>query len=297
MKPARAGERGQGPSGLDARRGPSSLVAAEIAAKLFKLSLRNDTCRTMADSLFPCRVDRLDAEGGFAVWWLATEAATPSDIERWFRSLDRGERERASCFRTEPDRREFIAAHALLRAMLAYYLDVPAVVWRFLVDANGKPWIDPKVGLYNIQFNLSHTRGLAAVALASRGAIGVDTEEIDDAKADLAIAEAYFARSEVEMLQEAPLSERTRRFLRLWTLKEAYIKATGEGLNASLSSFAFTLDPIRMGFLPGSKKDDASNWRFACLQASERHVLSFAAHSSDCETMELRTRGLSPKDL
>ena len=59
MKPARAGgERGQGPSGLkghqNARRGPSSPAAAEIAAKLFKLSLRNDTCRTMADSFcFP----------------------------------------------------------------------------------------------------------------------------------------------------------------------------------------------------------------------------------------------------
>ena len=139
-----------------------------------------------------------------AVWWLATGDTKPSDMRRWLRVLDSDERERAARFRIEADRREFVAAHALLRTMLTYHLGVPPTAWRFLVDANGKPSIDPNVGPHQLQFNLSHTRGLVAVALASRGAVGVDVEEIDEAKADLAIAEAYFARSEVEMLQKAP---------------------------------------------------------------------------------------------
>jgi 4'-phosphopantetheinyl transferase len=240
------------------------------------------------------RADRLDAAGGLAVWWLATEAAKPSDMRRWLGALDREERQRAARFRTEADRREFIAAHALLRAMLTYYFDVPLLAWRFLVDANGKPWIDPQVGPHGIQFNISHTRGLVAAALASRGAIGVDVEEIDDTKADLAIAEAYFARSEVEMLQQAPPSERTRCFFRLWTLKEAYIKAIGEGLSAPLSSFAFTFEPIRIAFLPGSEN---ANWRFAIIPASNRHVLSVATDWLDCEAVELTTRALAPSDL
>jgi 4'-phosphopantetheinyl transferase len=240
------------------------------------------------------RANRLDAEGGLAVWWLATEAAKPSDIERWLGSVDREERERAFRFRTEADRREFIAAHALLRTMLTHYLEVPPLAWRFFVDANGKPWIDPHVGPHGIQFNISHTRGLVAVALASRGAIGVDVEEIDDTKADLAIAEAYFARSEVEMLQQAPPSERTRCFFRLWTLKEAYIKAIGKGLSAPLSSFAFTFEPIRIAFLPGS--EDA-NWRFAIIPASNRHVLSIATDRPDRGAIELTTRALTPPDL
>jgi len=246
---------------------------------------------------FPYRCDRLDAEGGLAVWWLATEAAKPSDMERWLRSLDRGERERAARFRIAADRREFVAAHALLRTMLTYHLGVPPTAWRFLADANGKPSIDPNVGPHQLQFNLSHTRGLVAVALASRGTVGVDVEEIDEAKADLAIAEAYFARSEVEMLQKAPPSERARCFFRLWTLKEAYIKAIGKGLSAPLNSFAFTFEPIRITFLPGPE-NDASNWRFSILPASDRHILSIAAADRpDCEALDLTTRALSPRDL
>jgi 4'-phosphopantetheinyl transferase len=253
--------------------------------------------RPVPDSLkLPHRRDRLDAEGGLAVWWLATGPAQPSDMLRWLRMLDHGERERASRFRFEADHREFVAAHALLRAMLTYYFDVPPLAWRFLVDANGKPWIDPEVGPHEIQFNLSHTRGLVAVALASRGAIGVDVEEINEAKADLAVAKAFFAESEVEMLQQAPPSERTRCFFRLWTLKEAYIKAIGAGLSAPLSSFAFTFEPIRIAFLPGSK-NDAANWRFAILPASDRHILSIAADRQDCESLKPKTRALALQDL
>jgi 4'-phosphopantetheinyl transferase len=245
---------------------------------------------------FPYRADRLDAEGGLAVWWLATDAAQPSDVESWLRVLDCGERERAARFWIDADRREFVAAHALLRAMLTYYFDVPALAWRFLVDANGKPWVDPDVGPHEIQFNLSHTRGLVAAALASRGAIGIDVEEIDEAKADLAMAEAYFAPSEVELLQQAPPSERARCFFRLWTLKEAYIKATGKGLSAPLSSFAFTFEPIRIAFSLDSK-NNAANWRFAILPVSGRHVLSIAADRLDCEAMGPATRALAPQDL
>ena len=135
-----------------------------------------------------------------------------------------------------------------------------------------------------------------AVALASRGAIGIDVEEIDEAKADLAIAEAYFAPSEVELLRQAPPSERTRCFFRLWTLKEAYIKAIGKGLSAPLSSFAFTFEPIRVAFLHGPQKGVA-NWRFAILPASDRHVLSIAADRLDCEAIGPATRALAPQDL
>jgi 4'-phosphopantetheinyl transferase len=245
---------------------------------------------------FPYRADRLSAEGGLAVWWLDTEAAQPSDVQRWLRTLDREERERAARFLIEADRREFIAAHALLRAMLTYYLDLPPLAWRFLVDANGKPSIDPNIGAPEIEFNISHTRGLVAVALASHGAIGVDVEEINHSRADLAIAEAYFAGSEVEILRRAPPSERAHCFFRLWTLKEAYIKAIGKGLSAPLDSFAFTFQPIRIAFLPGSE-NRAANWHFAILPASDRHVLSIATDRLDCKSIEPTTRALAPQDL
>lgn len=244
----------------------------------------------------PHRRSGLLAENEVAVWWLATDVAGPADIRRWFEMLDQDERARAARFHFEADRREFIAAHALLRSMLTSYLDTPSDAWRFSIDANGKPRVDPSIGSPEVEFNLSHTRGLVAVAVASHGAIGVDVERIDAAKADFAIAQAYFAPAEVEMLRRTPAAGQPMCFFRLWTLKEAYIKAIGAGLAAPLDSFAFTFEPIRIDFGPGANSD-AADWQFAILPTTDQHVLSVAVGRPAGEAARLTLRALAPQNL
>lgn len=230
------------------------------------------------------------------VCWLATDGVGPADTRRWLETLDQDERARAERFHFAVDRRDFIAAHALLRAQLTRRLDIPPREWRFARDANGKPGVDPRLGAPEVAFNLSHTRGLVAVALASHGAIGVDVEEIDGAKADFAFAEAYFAPAEAELLRRTPAASRSTCFFRLWTLKEAYIKAIGAGLAAPLDSFAFTFEPIRIDFGPGAKLD-AIDWRFAILPTTDRHVLSVAVGRAAGDPARLAPRALAPRDL
>ena len=234
------------------------------------------------------------ARDEITVWWLSTDAAGRADIERWSATLDDDERARAARFHFDADRRDFIAAHALLRAMLTACVGAPADGWRFSVDANGKPGIDGRLAVGDVAFNLSHTRGLVAAALASHGALGVDVEQIDDSKADLGVAAEYFAPTEVELLRRAPAAERALCFFRLWTLKEAYLKATGAGLGAPLNSFAFTLEPIRIDLGP---RGDAAQWRFATLPTTGAHVLSVAAGRPAEEPARFAPRGLAPADL
>jgi 4'-phosphopantetheinyl transferase len=181
-----------------------------------------------------------------------------------------------------------------LRAVLTSCLGAPVDAWRFSIDENGKPGIDGSLAADDVAFNLSHTRGLVAVALASHGAIGVDVEEIDAAKADLAVAAAYFAPAEAAVLRRTPAADRTLCFHRLWTLKEAYLKAIGAGLGAPLDSFAFTLEPIRIDLGAGG---DAAQWRFATLATTGRHVLSVAASWPAGETVRFTPCGLAPADL
>ena len=235
------------------------------------------------------------ADDEIAVWWMATDAVGPADLHKWLAILDEEERERADRFHFSIDRREFIAAHALLRFMLSSCLNWPAHLWRFTSDVDGKPRIFSHNGSHERPFSLSHTRGLVAAAVATRGVVGVDVERIDPRKADFAMAEEYFAPAEVQLLRAVPVSERNLCFFRLWTLKEAYLKAIGTGLGTPLKLFAFAFDPIRITFEPGTP-DHPAAWQFAILPATDKHVLSVAAgHHPD--VVRMSSRAITPQNL
>jgi 4'-phosphopantetheinyl transferase len=231
-----------------------------------------------------------------AVWWLPTQTAQADDMSRWFAMLDADEQSRAARFHFDADRRDYVAAHAMLRALLSARVNAPRREWRFIVDDGGKPRIDPPSGAPALRFSLSHTRGLAAAAVAARGSIGVDAERIDSAKADMAIADAYFAPSEVRMLRAAPSAERTDSFFRLWTLKEAYLKATAEGVGVRLDSFAFSFDADGVAFSPptGARRFD---WQFVVLPTSPDHAAALAVGRESGPPLVVASRELTPQDL
>jgi 4'-phosphopantetheinyl transferase len=230
------------------------------------------------------------------IWWMSTENVGPAHCRRWLGILDAEERERAGSFRFDHDRTDFIAAHALLRRMLASHLLRPAPQWRFCVGEFGKPRIAEQFRLPDVDVSLAHTRGLVAAALVTHGTIGVDVEKIDPAKADFAVAHNYFAPAEIEILGTTVASERATCFFRLWTLKEAYLKAIGTGLGTPLFSFAFTLEPIGIDFLRGAG-DDPKRWQFETLPTTGGHVLSVAVAGENGERFRIAARAVDPQDL
>jgi 4'-phosphopantetheinyl transferase len=230
------------------------------------------------------------------VWWLATEPLQPAEWLRWLDLLDDDERGRAGRFWLERDRRDFVAAHALLRRMLTRHLDLPSKDWRFATGPFGKPVVAPQIKLGDVDFSLAHTNGLVAAAMSMGGKIGLDTEEIDPAKADLANAETYFAPAEVELLLSVPSAERSHCFFQLWTLKEAFLKAIGTGLGTPLGSFAFSFDPIRISFASGAAFDP-EDWHFAVVPVGARHILSVAMARPAASHSRPVSRALSPRDI
>lgn len=242
------------------------------------------------------RRERLLTHAMVYVWWMRTDHVSPADCHRWFKILDREERGRADRFRFECDRREFIAAHALLRSLLTFHLGRPAASWQFATGAFGKPKFADKFRMPNIDFNLSHTRDLVVAAVVAHGAVGVDVEKIDLAKADFKVAQRYFAAAEVEILRQTPQPKQATCFFRLWTLKEAYLKAIGAGLGTPLDSFAFTLAPIRINFLAASQ-DHPQRWHFAMLPTTGQHVLSLAVTGHGNRTIRVMARAVGAQDL
>lgn len=93
---------------------------------------------------------------------------------------------------------------------------------------NGKPVID------NLFFNISHSEKYVICAVADK-AIGADIEEISEYNEN--IPKRFFSKNECEYLSKQPEANKSKEFFRIWTIKESYIKMTGEGISCGLDSF------------------------------------------------------------
>lgn len=170
------------------------------------------------------------------------------------------------------------AAHALLRRTLSQIRpDVAPADWRFERAPHGKPRVASPLPALN--FSLTHARGLAAcAAIEAELEVGVDAEPLGRRLDPLRLAARYFADGEAAALAAiADEGERRRAFLRLWTLKEAVVKALGTGIAGSLQGFSFSLDdpPI---FLPHDPAlGTANDWFFQRRDIDCLNVGGFSA--------------------
>jgi 4'-phosphopantetheinyl transferase len=156
--------------------------------------------------------------------------------------LDEDERARARAFLFPQHRQRFIAARGTLRLILAQYLAQAPADLRFETGRHGKPALAP--GTLDLRFNVSHSDDLALYAVSEGREVGVDLERIREDLSVEDIARRSFSRSEVEGLLSLPPPARTSAFFACWTLKEAYLKARGEGLTAALDGFAVPIGPV-----------------------------------------------------
>jgi len=201
-------------------------------------------------------------------------------VERYQSLFDDEERRRLEAFRFAEDRHLYLVAHALLRTTLSRYHDIAPRSWRFTAGEFGRPEIAHGCGIDQpLTFNLSHTPGLAACGVTSRADIGVDVECLNRTVDELALAERYFSRHETQALRQLPLGRRHLRFREYWTLKEAYVKACGNGLSMPLDAFYFTQDASgtwRISF--ENETGNPADWLFLCQRPTPQHVLAVAIH-------------------
>ena len=223
-------------------------------------------------------------QGLVVVRWMPVACAEPRDVEAWRALLDDHERARADRFHFRSDRIAFTAAHALARTMLATHGGLPPAAWRFVPGPFGKPAIDPALDRPTIRFNLSHTRGMVACAVTAQDDVGVDIESVDRPNGGRDIADRFFSPAETALIDHAPPDEQRAVFFRLWTLKEAVMKATGRGFNLPLDAFAVTIDPPGVTF----HQEPAGPWQFDQRIVAPNHALAVALRSAQPAAFDVR---------
>jgi len=187
----------------------------------------------------------------------------------------------------------FLFAHALARVMLSALLPRPLREWEFVADGLGRPRLRPGQTPYAVCFSLSHTRGLAACALGIGHGIGIDAENCEAARL-LDVDGDWLTKAESAALHALGSEVRGDAAVQLWTLKEAFAKATGLGLHQRFGDVGFTLDPPRFARTPPAC---TGHWWLAQTRPTPAHVVAVAVRCVRKKPVRIVVEALSADTL
>jgi len=176
--------------------------------------------------------------------------------------LSHDELAKAARFHFEVDRVRSIVCRAMLRRLAASHCGVEPDRIKFSLMKNGKPTIVRPAEAAAIHVNVSHSGELGAVALSRASPVGVDVEFMRSDIEIAALARHYFREQERRWLFSLPTKDQPRGFHRLWVLKEAILKASGEGLSIPLDSIPVDIqgEVVKTGPHPAIELPVAANY-------------------------------------
>jgi 4'-phosphopantetheinyl transferase len=215
--------------------------------------------------------------------WRVDLEAIRADESRWQKVLSSEESTRASRFHFPDDRQRFAASRAWLRIVLAGYLATDPSALSFSYSKKEKPSLGPAYAASGVTFNVSHSGEIALLAFTRRREIGVDLEQVRRDFDVEPIARRFFSAHEQEQLNVLPKDKRFEAFFRCWTRKEAYIKATGEGLSLPLHQFDVSIAAEDRDALLSTRPDDsaAALWSLREIPAGPGYVAAVCVYGRD----------------
>ena len=220
--------------------------------------------------------------------WIAPLDLSPSELVEFESTLSTQELEQAYRFRFEQHRYWYIAAHGWLRSVLSGYVSQSADAVEFVRGPRGKPGLSPGINPLNVQFNLAHSANLAAIGVTQDCDVGVDIEQVRPIRDATDLVNRFFSKRESAAFQSLPEEQKASAFFNLWTCKEAWLKATGEGI-------AHLLNQVEVSFIPGEPVellklppgyDTGSCWSLEAIHPQPGVVV---AVSAKCVPLQLRT--------
>ena len=176
---------------------------------------------------------------GAADVWIVSIPDRPEAVDAALGIVSPEERTRAERFRHAADRASYLCGHAALRVLLGGQRHIPYEARSFALGSHGKPFLADAA----VRFNLSRSGARALVGICGDGEIGVDIERCDQGDATHDVARSSFSGAERAWIAAAAGDdERLQRFIRLWVIREALVKATGSGLSRSMADIAISID-------------------------------------------------------
>ncbi|MFE4104877.1 4'-phosphopantetheinyl transferase family protein [Almyronema epifaneia] len=230
------------------------------------------TCTLATPDWQPPPAD-LELPAGTVHLWQIRLTSSLAQQSLWRTLLSADEHQRADQFHFERDRQHYIACRGQLRQILGRYLAIPPARVSFAYGAYGKPTLANWVSR-PLSFNVSHSQAIALIAICRDRAVGVDLE-YERPIAVASLAPQFFSPSEQALLLAA--ADQQALFFQLWTCKEAYLKATGQGISGLEQAIAeLNLPAAQQVFCLTTSAANRQSWVFFPFRPAPAYTAALA---------------------
>lgn len=201
-----------------------------------------------------------------------------SSYAKLFKLLNDQEQARAEQLKIENKRLQFVLTRAVLKELLGKELGLSPIDIEFDYAEHGKPFISPETNPENIEFNVSHSNDYAAIAISNNIKLGVDIEQIRTGIEFEKLAQRFFSKIECEHILSLAEEEKQAAFFSIWSAKEAFIKAHGEGVGFGLDKFSVPFLSEKGKVQIDIEKDIKDAWHLENYSDIEGYSLAICAN-------------------
>lgn len=212
--------------------------------------------------------------------------------------ISSSEQQKISRYRSDNAQHTALITRTFIRLLLSRYENVAPHLWRFDISELGKPEVINTT--LPLRFNLSHNNEMIICAICLNKDIGCDIENLSRRISIDAIAKRFFSAQEYSLISAEP-----SRFFEYWTLKEAFVKATGLGISQGLETFSFEIkkqhgnkqnDNIKLTFSHNCKQENPQHWYHSLLFPDQKHCIGVSVNHKKQTDIKPTIRLFSTQD-
>ncbi|WP_028866124.1 4'-phosphopantetheinyl transferase family protein [Psychromonas aquimarina] len=225
--------------------------------------------------------------GDIHLWRIQPQKITDLTVLKSLKSvLTQSEIEKVQRYRSPKAQHNALITRAFVRFVLSQYAEIKPQDWSFTISEHGKPELNNTTPA--LRFNLSHNDDLLVCSVCLGHDIGCDVENLSRRISVEAIAKRYFSAEEYQSLKDLAPALQRRRFFEYWTLKEAFVKATGLGISQGLDTFSFKITApetgklnsnISLSFSQKSPIKNEKDWYSCLTYPDQKHCVAVCINS------------------
>lgn len=215
---------------------------------------------------------RLEIRQGEIHLWICSLDPTPEFLEVFKSSLSDKELKTSTFFSFPKDQVAYIASQGFLRIILSRYLSIDGRDLVFARHRKGKPYL---INDTSLLYNISNSGQYVVVSISKHGEVGVDLEKVRPLDDFEDLVQKNFSPFERNYINKVH-SEKLQRFFKLWTLKEAFLKAIGEGMRLTPDNLEFLIENGKFKLNSGPGFFEFEQWEFSDIKFGNDYVGSLA---------------------